>query len=83
MVEALAQLGAIFAKLCRAESRDKLVVFSGIEKLRFRRLVLPGDVLTLKMSLIKSKFGAWKMQGEVRVGDDLAVDGILVASEIG
>ena len=46
MVEALAQAGAI-AALSLEENRGKLVLFAGIDDLRFKRIVEPGDELTL------------------------------------
>lgn len=82
MVEALAQLGALFARVSRPEAGNKLIVFSGIESCRFRRIVLPGDVLQLRMALIRAKFGTWKMEGTAKVGDEIAVEGILMASEL-
>jgi beta-hydroxyacyl-ACP dehydratase FabZ len=83
MLEALAQVGAIFAKLSTGGvAPDRLVVFSGTESVRFRRPVVPGDVLTLKMSLLKAKFGHWKMEGTASVGDEVAVEGILMATEV-
>jgi 3-hydroxyacyl-[acyl-carrier-protein] dehydratase len=83
MLEALAQLGSIFWKLCSGDSSDgALLVFSGCEDVKFRRQVVPGDVITMKMTLIKSKFGHWKMNGITKVGDELAVDGVLMATEV-
>ena len=58
-VEALAQAGAIML-LCLDQYAGKLPLFGGIEKVRFRRLVLPGDVLTLHMTIEKlSARGGW------------------------
>ncbi|MFN8392248.1 MAG: 3-hydroxyacyl-ACP dehydratase FabZ [Bdellovibrionota bacterium] len=83
MLEALAQVGAIFAHLSTGGvAKGGLVVFSGAESVRFRRPVVPGDCLTLKMELLKSKFGHWKMQGTASVGDEMAVEGILMATEV-
>ena len=83
MLEALAQLGAIFAHLSTGGvTEDKLVVFSGCQEVRFRRPVIPGDILSLRMELVKSKFGHWKMHGIAKVGDEVAVDGILLATEV-
>lgn len=83
MLESLAQVGAIFARLSTGGvAPENLVVFSGAEDVRFRRPVLPGDVLRLEMDLIRSKFGHWKMQGRVLVKDELAVSGILMATEV-
>ena len=83
MLEALAQVGAIFARLSTGGvAPGNLVVFSGCESVRFRRVVVPGEVLTLKMELVKSKFGHWKMQGTASVGEEVAVAGLLMATEV-
>ena len=83
MLEALAQLGSIFWRLCKGdETEGALLVFSGCEDVKFRRQVVPGDVISMRLELIKSKFGHWKMRGIVKVGDEMAVDGILMASEV-
>ncbi len=68
IVEALAQAGAV-AILSEEENRGKLAFFGGIEKLRFRRKVIPGDKLTLECEIIRRK-------GPVGVGRAVAtVDG--------
>ncbi len=83
ILEALAQLGAVFAKVATGGAEaDRLVVFSGCDEIRFRRPVVPGDVLRLRMQKIKSKFGHWKMQGTAWVGDEVACEGILMATEV-
>lgn len=53
-VEALAQTGAI-AVLSLEEYRGKIVYFGGIDKLRFKQKVVPGDVLRLEVELIKRR----------------------------
>lgn len=52
IVEALAQLGAVAVLSCD-EYRDKLPVFAGMDKFRFRKQVLPGDQLRLEADIIK------------------------------
>lgn len=64
IMEALAQVGAV-AILQQAENRGKLVFFAGIDKARFKRKVIPGDVLTLETRIIKTK-------GSIGVGDAVA-----------
>ncbi len=54
IVEALAQTGAV-AILCMEENRGKTAYFAGINSARFKRKVVPGDVLTLETEIVKQK----------------------------
>lgn len=54
IIEALAQVGAV-AMLSLPEMKGKTAYFAGIDKARFRQMVLPGDVLRLETSIIRSK----------------------------
>lgn len=54
IIEALAQLGAV-AVLAKEENKGKTAYFAGINKARFKRKVVPGDTLELKISIIKVK----------------------------
>lgn len=54
IIEALAQVGAVVC-LSLEENKGKNSLFGGINKARFRNKVLPGDVLTLEVELIKQK----------------------------
>lgn len=77
MVEALAQTCAILVLLA-PENRGKLPLFAGIDKMRFKRIVSPGDEL-----IFTSRVGAtWgrvgKGDAEARVGGELAVRGTLM-----
>ena len=71
IVESLAQTGAV-AILSMEENKNKNAFFGGIDKLRFKRPVKPGDVLKLEVKIIKRK-------GTIGVGEAIAtVDGELV-----
>lgn len=76
IVEALAQTGAV-AILSMEENKGKNALFGGINKLRFKKPVVPGDVLKLEVKIIKQK-------GPVGVGEAIAtVDGkIAVKGEL-
>lgn len=76
IVEALAQVGAI-AVLSMPENRGKIAYFAGIKKCRFKKKVVPGDVLELECELIE-------LRGPVGVGKAVAkVDGqIAVMAEL-
>ncbi|MEG0276866.1 MAG: 3-hydroxyacyl-ACP dehydratase FabZ, partial [Coprobacillus sp.] len=52
MVEALAQTGCVLL-LSKEENKGKIGVFAGINKIRFKRQVIPGDVLTMTVTLTK------------------------------
>ena len=54
IIEALAQVGAVIC-LSLDEFKGKIVYFGGIKNARFRNKVLPGDVLTLEVEVIKYK----------------------------
>jgi 3-hydroxyacyl-[acyl-carrier-protein] dehydratase len=72
IVEALAQTGAV-AILSLPENKGKNALFGGIDKLRFKKQVVPGDVLKLEVKIIKQK-------GPVGVGEATAtVDGKIAA----
>ena len=72
ILEALAQTGAV-AILSQPENKGKTVYFGGIDKAKFKRKVVPGDVLTLELEIVKQK-------GPIGVGTAKAtVDGKLAA----
>lgn len=77
MVEALAQACAI-AVLVLPENRTKLPLFAGIDKVRFKRIVSPGDdlILTGRVGAVRGQVG--KGDVEARVGGELAVRGALM-----
>jgi 3-hydroxyacyl-[acyl-carrier-protein] dehydratase len=76
-LEALAQTGAI-AVLADERHGDKLPLFGGVEDVRFRRMVVPGDDLILDVQLERvSARGGWG-RGTARVGDDECCRGRLL-----
>ena len=77
MVEAIAQLGAI-ALLADDAYRGKLPLFGGIDKARFRRQVVPGDVLDLEVQLDHLSARAGKGQGTAKVDGQLACSASLL-----
>jgi 3-hydroxyacyl-[acyl-carrier-protein] dehydratase len=76
IVEAMAQAGAV-AVLIEEENRGKIAFFAGIDDCRFKRVVEPGDVLTLtcEIDTIRGPIGRGKAQAHV--GDALAARGTL------
>lgn len=86
MVEALAQVGGIV--MLQPEvggSRDNFF-FAGIDKVRFRKPVVAGDTLVMRMNLVKlqKRFGIAKMEGKAYVGGDVVCEGeFLMAMAMG
>ncbi|HEY6052365.1 MAG TPA: 3-hydroxyacyl-ACP dehydratase FabZ [Gaiellaceae bacterium] len=76
MVEALAQCGAV-AVLSEEQNRGKLALFAGIDDVRFKRIVQPGDELTLVCELEAVRGPIGRGRATARVGDELAVRGTL------
>ncbi len=81
IVEALAQAGGILACEMRgAEHQGDIVYFMGMDQVRFRRPVVPGDQLLLEARVTKMRSRAAKMSGRARVGDRLVAEAELMAS---
>jgi 3-hydroxyacyl-[acyl-carrier-protein] dehydratase len=76
MVEALAQAGAV-AVLAEEANRGKLALFAGIDDVRFKRIVEPGDELTLSCEIESVRGPIGRGRAIARVGDELAVRGTL------
>jgi 3-hydroxyacyl-[acyl-carrier-protein] dehydratase len=76
MVEALAQAGAV-AVLSEEENRGKLVLFAGIDDVRFKRIVRPGDQLELVCVLETVRGPIGKGAVRASVDGELAVRGTL------
>jgi len=81
--EALAQAGALLAHRSQAGVRAGcVVVLAGLDRVRFRRPVIPGDQLHLDVTITKRHPPLWKMHGIARVGDDVAAEADLSAMEV-
>ena len=76
IVEAMAQTGAI-AVLVEEENRGKIAFFAGIDDCRFKRIVEPGDVLTLTCEIDQIRGPIGRGKATAYVGDALATRGTL------
>ena len=74
IVEALAQVGAILALREIEQREQKLVLFSGIEKARFRQPVVPGDTLTLEVTALRIGSRIQRMRGEAKVAGRIVAE---------
>ncbi|WP_099190254.1 3-hydroxyacyl-ACP dehydratase FabZ [Tepidibacter mesophilus] len=77
IVEAMAQVGAV-AMMTVEENKGKLGVFTGIDKVRFRREVRPGDILKMEVEMIAMRRGIGKAEAKAYVGEELACSGTLM-----
>lgn len=73
-IEALAQVGAILALREFEDRESKIPFFSGIDKARFRRPVVPGDTLTLEVTAIRIGSKVQKMQGIAKVDGQITAE---------
>jgi len=82
VVEALAQSGAVLAVAMQSEQDAGLFMLTGIDKLRLRRAVVPGDQLRMEVRLLKHHRPLWKMHAEARVDGELVAEAELSAMEV-
>lgn len=77
IIEAMAQTSAVMVSLSnQLQDTGALVYFMGIEGAKFRRKVVPGDVLELRITVTRGRAGArvWRLHGEAVVGDEVAAE---------
>lgn len=77
IIEALAQVGGIVL-LQIEEYRGKLALFAGVDKIRFRRPVQPGDQLVMRAELIRARASIGRVWVEARVDDEVVTEGELM-----
>src|SRR5512145_663275 len=80
IIEAMAQVGGVFAMLSDKISNDKVTYFAGIDNARFRKPVVPGVVLRLELEMINCRRGLYCFQGKAYVGDALVAEAELKAT---
>lgn len=77
MVEAIAQLGA-YAVLASGDDPTRLPLFGGVDRARFRRQVVPGEVLDLEVTLGRRSARAGRGHGRASVGGEVACEADLL-----
>ncbi len=80
IVEAMAQAGGILLLNTVDDPENKLVYFMGIDGVRFRKPVLPGDQIRFELDMIQFRRGTCKMQGKAYVEGDLVCEATLMAT---
>ena len=83
MVEALAQAAGVLTLLSNEKTSgiDNLFLLASLEKVRFRKVVIPGDVLMLHIDVLKVRQKLWKVQGTVMVDHQLICDAELMIAK--
>ena len=76
LTEVIAQVGAILI-LAKPENRQRLPFFAGIERVRYRRAVHPGDVVTIEVVVkrLRSRMGV--LAGVAKVNDQVVIEGTM------
>ncbi len=77
IVESMAQAGGALLLTEIADRDTKLVFFTGIERAKFRRPVLPGDTVRLEVEVMAWRQNAVRMQGKAFVGEKLCCEAII------
>jgi len=79
ILEGMAQVGSVLAYMSTDSIDGKLVFFAGLDNVRFRKVVRPGDQLIFKMELTRQKSKMTKMSGKAYVDDVLVTEADLLA----
>ena len=82
VVEAMAQAGGIIMMHELEDRHEKLVVFTGIEKAKFRRPVTPGDQLRIEVEVLAFRTRAGRIQGRATVDGKLACEATLTCQVV-
>jgi 3-hydroxyacyl-[acyl-carrier-protein] dehydratase len=76
LTEAVAQVGAIMI-LAKPENRQRLIFFAGIERVRYRRPVHPGDVVEIEAEVVRLRSRMGLLKGVARVNGKAVIDGTM------
>lgn len=81
MLEALAQTGGLYVlHTAEIDLAEKVFMFTSMNKVKFRRPVVPGDQLILNMSSFRHKMTLWSMQGVAEVDGEIVCEASLSAA---
>jgi 3-hydroxyacyl-[acyl-carrier-protein] dehydratase len=74
VIEAMAQVGGVLVYYSEDISGDKIPLFTGIDRGRFRRQVVPGDQLRLRVEIMRRRGPVWRLRGRAFVEEALAAE---------
>lgn len=82
-LEALAQAGGILVlNTLEGPLDNKVFLFTGLDKVKFRRPVVPGDQLELNVTYMRHKMNIWKMRGVAKVNGKVTAQGEFAAAVV-
>jgi len=80
VIEAMAQVGGVLVYYSdEVSSLEKVPLFTGIDRGRFRRQVVPGDQLRLRVEILRHRGPVWRFRGTAYVDDHIAAEAELQA----
>ncbi|MGQ4806926.1 3-hydroxyacyl-[acyl-carrier-protein] dehydratase FabZ [Candidatus Entotheonellaceae bacterium PAL068K] len=74
VVEAMAQVGGVLVYYSDPVSADKIPFLTGINRSRFRRQVIPGDQLRMRLEIIRRRGPVWRLRGRAFVDQTLTAE---------
>ncbi len=80
MTEAFAQLACVVAMSANPDDQGREVYLLGVDKVRFRKPVVPGDVVVLTVEMLAVRRGIWKFKAEATVDGQKVAEGELLAT---
>ena len=80
IIESMAQVGGLLAYKSLPQLKGKFIFFMAMDKVKFRKPVVPGDQLILELTALRSGQRVWKMQGKALVKDTLVAEAELTAA---
>jgi len=82
VIEGMAQVGAVLLLSSVPDRRNKLIYFTGIDKARFRRPIVPGDQIRYELKVLRLKSRACLMKGEAYVEGQLAAEAEILSAMV-
>ncbi len=80
VIEAMAQTAAVVVNYSLDMIDEKLGIYLlAVDNARFRKMVVPGDVLELHMTVIRGRGKFWKLDGKAMVGEELVSEAVITA----
>ena len=84
IIEAMAQVGGILARLSVPDllerAKEEAIFFMSMDKVKFRRPVVPGDQIVFELEPLRTGSRVWKMRGKATVAGEIVAEAELVAS---